>query len=455
MTTNKKPNILFLFSDQQRWDTLGCYGQPLPTTPNLDQMASDGALFQNCYTMQPVCGPARASLQTGMYASQHGAYTNGIPLNQNVPLLARELKDVGYELGYIGKWHLASKNGDNNQNYRTAAVPMALRGGYEDFWLASNALEHTSHSYDGHMFDQDNNRRDFPKDRYRVDVQTDWLIEYLDSRDGDKPFFCFCSYLEPHHQNDHQCYEGPHGSKEQFKDFVAPGDLAGHEGEGDWEKEYPDYLGCINSLDENLGRIRAALKANGQDENTLIIYTSDHGSHFCTRTWEYKRSPHESCTHVPLLICGPGIPAGTRIDEMVSLIDLPPSILQAAGAVIPPTFQGADLQPLINGEDVNWENEVFIEISESQVGRAIRTPDWCFAVHAPEKHACDDARSDTYVDAYLYDLKADPHEQNNLIGKAAYVDIRNQLAQRLAEKINAIGDGPVKITTAPIAAGGN
>ena len=445
---SNKPNILFLFSDQQRWDTLGCYGQRLPVSPHLDQMAAEGAVFEHCYTAQPVCGPTRACLQTGMYASQHGAYTNGRPLNQSVPLVAPTLRAAGYEVGYIGKWHLASKSGEEDKNYRTQGVPPELRGGYDDYWLASDVLEFTSHSYDGHMFDGNGNRREFPEDRYRVDVQTDWLIEYLDSRDGEKPFYCMCSYIEPHHQNDHNCYEGPRGSKEKFKDFDVPGDLVGMEGVGDWEKEYPDYLGCCHSLDENVGRIREALARNGQAENTIIIYTSDHGSHFKTRNGEYKRSPHRACTHIPFLVCGPGIPAGSRIEDVISLIDLPASIVAMAGLDIPESFQGHDFLPLIHGQDSDMPDEAFIEISESQVGRAIRTRDWCFAVHAPDKDAWKDSRSDVYVDYCLYDLQADPHERNNLVGQAAYQDIRDQLAARLAARIESVGDGPVQIEAA-------
>ncbi len=438
-----KPNILFLFSDQQRWDTCGAYGQPLDVTPNLDQMAKDGAIFQNCYTAQPVCGPTRASLQTGQYASRVNAHRNGMPLRHDVPLMARLMKSAGYEAAYIGKWHLASKSGEDDQNFRTKVVPPELRGGYDDYWLASDVLEFTSHSYDGHMFDQEGNKREFPEGRYRVDVQTDWLIEYIEQRESDKPFFCFCSYIEPHHQNDHGCYEGPHGSKDTFKDFVAPGDLL--PGQGDWEKEYPDYLGCCHSLDENVGRIREALVKNGLADNTIIIYTSDHGSHFCTRNSEYKRSPHENCTHVPLFMCGPGIKPGTRVEEMMSLIDLPPSILAFAGVDIPEEFDGHAVNPLLDNEDVEWSDAVHIEISESHVSRAIRTKDWCYAAYAPEMNAREHARSDVYEDFCLYDLKNDPHELNNLVGNAEYQAIRDELASHLCAKINEIGDGPVEI----------
>jgi hypothetical protein len=152
------------------------------------------------------------------------------------------------------------------QGTRSAALGRAgaegnARGGY-DYWLAADVLEFTSHGYDGHMFDGNGNKRVFPDGRYRVDAQTDWVIEYLQSRKrNEKPFFLFVSYIEPHHQNDHGHYEGPQGSKDTFKEFVTPGDLV--DTAGNWREEYPDYLGCINSLDRNLGRIRDALEALG------------------------------------------------------------------------------------------------------------------------------------------------------------------------------------------------
>lgn len=447
MTTDRKPNILFIFSDQQRWDTMGCYGQRLSVTPHLDQMASEGAVFEHCYSSQPVCGPTRACLQTGMYASQHGAFTNARRLNTQVPLLAPEMKKAGYECAYIGKWHLAShryRDGEGaDEDYRQCGVPKHLRGGYDDFWLAADALEATSHSYDGHVWDQENNRVEFPEGKYRVDILTDWLIDYLENRDQSKPFYCMTSFLEPHHQNDHNCYEGPHGSKEQFKDYDVPGDLIGQK--GDWEENYPDYLGCCHSLDYNVGRVRAALERLGIADNTIILYTSDHGSHFRTRNGEYKRSAHNASTHVPLLAYGPGIPAGTRFEDIISLVDIPASILGLAGLDIPDSFQGRSFTELFNGGVDNWPQNVLIEISESEVGRAIRTRDWCLAVRAHDADPQRDSRSDVYEDVYLYDLTQDPHERNNLVGDPAYREIRDQLAEQLCEKMVAIGDGPVEL----------
>ena len=443
-----KPNILILFSDQQRWDTLGCYGQPLEVTPNLDRLASEGVLLEHAFSPQPVCGPTRACLQTGKYASEIPCTMNDVGLPIGEKTIAHWLSQAGYEVGYLGKWHLASdfKAPGVKEPYYGAAhpVPPERRGGYRDFWLASDVLEFTSHSYDGHMFDGEGEKREFPPGRYRVEGQTDWVLEYLSTRTRERPFFLFASYLEPHHQNDHKHYEGPRGSKERFKDFVPPTDLAG--AQGDWREEYPNYLGCCHSLDENVGRIMAELARLGLEENTLVIYASDHGSHFRTRNSEYKRSCHEASIHVPLVARGPGFRGGRRVRELVSLMDLPPTLLEAGGVAQPPSFRGRPLQELAAGRAVGWPAQVFSQISESHCGRAVRTERWKYSVRAPEGAA--DAvhrHSPVYVEDHLYDLASDPHEQTNLVDSAACGDVRSDLADRLRAWMREIGEPEAEI----------
>ena len=468
-TGPRRPNILFFFTDQQRWDTAGCYGQPLPVTPNLDRLAAEGVRFEHAFTCQPVCGPARACLQTGKYATEIGCFRNGIALPRGEVTVPQRLSAAGYEVGYIGKWHLASTV--------TQPVPPELRGGYKDYWLASDVLEFTSHGYDGYMYDGDMKRVDFKG--YRVDCQTGFVLDYLRTRDRRRPFFLFVSYLEPHHQNDHNRYEGPVGSKEEFRDFAVPGDLVGTK--GDWRENYPDYLGCCHSLDAGLGRVRAELDLLGLADDTLLIYTSDHGSHFRTRNGEYKRACHEACIRVPMVLCGPGFRSGppnrcplsrppVTLDEMiaagkdappaeaaaggkvvrelVSLIDLPATIL-AAGDVDPPAgMRGRPLQPLVQSRARDWPEDVFLQISESQVGRAIRTQKWKYSVVAPGQDGSKVAAADRYVEEFLYDLENDPHERHNLVKEPSLADERRTLADRLKRRMAEAGEKPPVIAPA-------
>ncbi len=430
-----QPNILFFFTDQQRWDTCGCYAPAaarLDVTPNLDRMARDGVRFEHAFTCQPVCGPARSCLQTGLYATETGCFRNDIALPLDATTLAHRLSDAGYEVGYIGKWHLASTG--EKANYRTKPVPPERRGGYNDFWLASDVLEFTSHGDGGHLFNADMEKIEF--DGYRVDCQTDFVLDYLRTRDRRRPWFLFLSYLEPHHQNDHNRYEGPPGSKERFADYEPPGDLVGTE--GDWRESYPDYLGCVNALDRALGRIRHELEGLGMADETALIFTSDHGSHFRTRNKEYKRSCHEASTRVPMVIRGAGFQGGAGRPELVSLIDLPPTVLRAAGAPVPDEMRGRPLQDLIQACGGPWRDDVFVQISESQVGRAVRTDRWKYGVDAAGKNGSRDPAAEQYVEQYLYDLETDPHERNNRVADASLADVRADLRRRLAGYVRRV-----------------
>jgi len=437
-----KPNIIFILSDQQRYDTLGCYGQELNITPNLDKMAKEGVLFTYAFTNQPLCTPARSILQTGKYATETMCYRNDIALPISDENVANYLSKEGYKVGYIGKWHLASTGERSKENigklfdYRTKPVPLELRGGYKDYWLASDALEFTSHPNKGHLFDRDMNQVEFKG--YRVNCITDFALEYISTQSVKKPFFLFLSFLEPHHQNDLGVVEGPKGSKEKFKKFKAPGDLEGLE--GDWHENYPDYLGCCESIDKNVGRIQKKLEELGFEKDTVIFYSSDHGCHFNTRTWEYKRDSHEASIRVPLVINGPGFKGGTQVSELVSLIDIAPTLLMCVGISTPNQMKGRPLQELVNSTVKNWPQEVFIQISETQVGRTIRTKKWKYSVKAPHKNGFLYAFADKYKSALLYDLENDIYEKTNLVNDPQYATVKAEMAKILKKKMIEAGE---------------
>jgi arylsulfatase A-like enzyme len=193
MKERQQPNIVFILSDQQRWDTCGCCGQPLAVTSNLDRMAAEGVRFENAFSCRPVCGPARACLQTGKYATEVGCHANHLILPFDQKTVAHYVREQGYDTAYIGKWHLAPTGElGGPDDFRLRPVPPERRCGY-DYWLASDSLESTSHSYDGYMFDGEGIKRVFPEGRYRVDFQTDWVLEYLRSRKGGRsPFSSSC-----------------------------------------------------------------------------------------------------------------------------------------------------------------------------------------------------------------------------------------------------------------------
>ena len=264
------------------------------------------------------------------------------------------------------------------------------RGGYKDYWMASDVLEFTSHGYNGYVFNADNER--VPFTGYRADCINDFAIDFLHTRKGNpEPFFLFVSQIEPHHQNDRRRYEGPDGSKVKFADFEVPGDLKAYSDAhadgtdiSNWKENYPDYLGCCHSLDYNVGRLVDTLKEQGMWENTILVYTADHGSHFITRgiEAEYKRTCHDASIHIPLIVTGPGFEGGKTVEHVVSLLDLPATLLDCAGIKKPDEFQGRSLRPLAQNPQMEWEDVAFMQISESRVGRAIRTPEYTYSVRA-------------------------------------------------------------------------
>jgi uncharacterized sulfatase len=310
--------------------------------------------------------------------------------------------------------------------------------------VASDVLEFTSHGYGGHFFGANGEKLQF--DGYRVDATTDHALQFVSGegssqagpRDpGDeRPWCLFVSWIEPHHQNDRGHYEGPDGSKEWFAGYTPPADLAPFE--GDWREEYPDYLGACWSIDHNVGRLFESLRRTGQWDNTLKIYMSDHGNHFRTRNAEYKRSFHDASVHVPMILEGPGIPSGETVHELVSLLDIPPTVMRAAGLQVPISMRGHPLQRVSDGT-LEWREAVFIQTSESQIGRAVRTSRFKYGVSMPVARA-DDPRwaSPAYMEECFYDLSRDPNELDNLLGDPGYERERAELRALLLDYVREV-----------------
>lgn len=427
-----RPNIIFYFSDQQRWDTLNS-----TLMPNVWELGENGVLFSDSYTCQPVCGPARACLQTGQFATENRCFWNGIALKENTKTLADYFNENGYDTAYIGKWHLASDRYPGiGIHCEKTAVPRERQGGYK-YWRAADILEFTSHGYDGYVFDENGKKIDFTG--YRADCINDFAIEYINNHNGEKPFFMFVSQLEPHHQNDRGHFEGPTDMIDKFRDYPLPEDLTFLN--GNYKDEYPDYLAAIHSLDENMEKLVKTLKDKGIFDNTVIVYTSDHGCHFKTRNAEYKRSCHDSSIHTPLVFGGGAVNKSDVLDCLVSLIDIPPTLLSLADISIPETYSGNILP--VNKKDVPERDCVFIQISESQVGRAVRTKEWKYSARALGS-GWYKPNAVHYFDDFLYDLKNDPYEKNNLVNNKNCEKILNQMRALLArEMVNAGEKKPI------------
>jgi arylsulfatase A-like enzyme len=421
-----RPNVLVFFTDQQRFDTTGVHGNPHGLTPHFDRMAREGVHVERSFTCQPVCAPARAALQTGRHPTAIGCFRNGIPLPAGEPTLAHRFAAAGYETAYMGKWHLADSD-------VAGPVRPEQRGGYER-WLTSNLLEFTSDAYATTLYDEHGDPHDLSG--YRADALTDAAITYL-RQERDRPFFLFLSYLEPHHQNSRDDYPAPRGYAERYADPWLPGDLAALD--GNTHEHIAGYYGMVRRVDECLGRVRGALEELGLTD-TVVLYTSDHGCHFKTRNDEYKRSCHDASIRVPTAFTGPGFDIGQPVQRLVSHLDLPPTLLDAAGLPVPPEMEGRSLLHLVSGEPDPRPDDVFVQISESQVGRALRTPRWKYAAVAPGADGWTTPAADRYVDSHLYDLEIDPHELQNLVDSPAHREVLAHLRARLVERIVDAGE---------------
>jgi arylsulfatase A-like enzyme len=423
-----------IISDQFRADNLGALGRnPMNLTPNLDQMASRGVLFCNAYCNQPVCAPARASIFTGQYPSRHTVWHNGPGLPEGATTLASVLRQAGYSANYMGKWHLAP----NDATPATRGpVPPHQRGGFLDLWEAANTLEFTSTAYEGNLYDNDSKPIHW-SGQYRTDFMTDRAQRFL--RSARQPFLLVLSYLEVHHQNSTDTYDPPKEFKGKYPNPFIPPDLRPLP--GSWPSQLSDYYGCVGKMDETVGTIRKTLSETGLDKNTILLFTSDHGCHFKTRNAEYKRSPHDSSIHIPLVIEGPGFNRGLQVSELVSQVDLMPTLLQALGLSVPAPVQGHSFLPLLERRTEGWRNEVYFEMSEFVTGRGLRTPQHTYAVSAPKMPGWRSVpRADKYVEYMLYDNYADPCQHVNLIGRTEARGITESLRDRMLARIQEAGD---------------
>lgn len=437
-----QPNVVVFLTDQQRHDTTGVHGCPLGLTPNFDRMARHGTHVAHSFTCQPVCAPARAALQTGMFATQTGVWRNGAAPRPDARMLGSYFAEAGYSTGYIGKWHLAPHE-------HRGPVPRHLQGGYE-YWLAANLPELVSGPYDTRLWDSYGEEHALPG--YRVDAVADAAIRHLAERArARRPFFLFVSLLEPHHQNHADSFPGPADHEDPRADPWMPPDLRRLGGSA--PQHWPGYCAMVRRCDDAFGRVRDALLSLRLSDSTIVLFASDHGCHFKTRNAEYKRSCHDASIRVPTALCGPGFDGGGRIDALCSLVDVAPTLLDAAGIPVPPHMTGRSIRQLVRGGGTDWPTDVFVQISENHTGRCVRTHRWKYSVRCPE--ARDDGRptvrpdATVYADDFLYDLRADPWELTNLVGMEPFRRVVDDLRHRLVRRLRACGEPEPRFIDAP------
>jgi arylsulfatase A-like enzyme len=373
-------NVLFIMTDQQRASTIRCYGNEKVRTPGLDALAAGGMRFTSCYATQPVCTPCRGSLVTGKYPTATDTWENKRPLKDHSTSWLRLLGASGYKTCYVGKWHLG--DGGKGPEY------IDDWHGYETGWP--------------HWIED----RETGERQYRPDEETDYAIDWM-RRHRDGPFACFVSYYPPHTPK-----TAPEKDVDLYKDVF------------DDEKQRI-YHGMVHRIDWNVGRLMAALKEMRLDDNTVVIFTSDHGENhpFCWNR-HLKRLCYDQSSNVPLMVRAPGLTSPASVATLpVSSADLCPTILDLLGTDVPQAVHGRSLRGLLGGKTSGWREDLLIQNrpKKSQDGyleRCVVTDRW--------KLILSQARP-----AELYDRQADPAEEKNLYPTAGAA-VRTDLLDRLA-----------------------
>jgi arylsulfatase A-like enzyme len=472
-SSTSKPNVLMICSDQFRADFVGAnHENPSAVTPHINALVERGVSFRHCVTNQPLCSPSRASFLTSRYATETGVWRLGPELDHSLPTIATEMRKNGYSTHFMGKWHVSQTNLPSGKKQLGWVPPGPSRGGFDDLWEGANVPELTSHPYAGSYWADDGTDIGFTNE-YRVDFIARRAVNFIEQK-HDKPWLLFLSQLEPHQQNDIDAFVPPlryaddfswrvyrsqlsaeqqknldamaHAPRPSYSDPYIPHDLRNLP--GNWRSHIAGYYGAVQAIDDCVGSVVAALQRTSQLDNTIIVFFSDHGCTFRTRLGEYKRSPHDSSLRVPMVIAGPGFNQSRMIDEVVSLLDLTPTLLDGAGITPPTSMRGRPLKPLVDSLDMrrNWDSTAYFQISQSICGRGIRTPDWCYCAFDPMVRGGEAEYSSNYQDFALYSISGDPAEMVNLVGRPEYRDVANELRAELLKRIAAIGEPQTTIT---------
>ena len=426
MAKNDKPNVVYILTDQWRAKATGYNGDPNAITPNIDRLAAESINFANAIGTSPVCTPARAALLTGRFPTTTGMFMNDVPLSPNEQSIGKAFKTGGYDTAYIGKWHV---DGHGRASY----IPPARRQGF-DYWKVLECTHDYQNSeyYDGN----DTDIKTWPG--YDAFAQTDDACAYINQHTN-KPFFLVLSLGPPHFPH--------HNAPKEFQQMFSPEAVTfspnvafeDSEFETFTRKEAAGYYAHIAALDQCVGNLVEALKANNLEENTILIFASDHGE----MLGSHNRKPFvkqifwdESC-RVPYLLRYPPLTAECPRKVMTPLgtVDIMPTLLSLCGLEIPDPVEGNDLSACVR-DQVELADHValYMSVSPFSAGnhldpayRAIRT----------NRHTLVWTSDDEY---YLFDDVKDPYQLKNLADTPETADVQKELAQELSRQLAKIDD---------------
>ena len=489
--STQRPNILIVTTDQQRTDSLSCYGSVFTDTPHIDRLASEGVCFERAYCANPVCTPARASIFSGRYVSRHGAWNVGMNVPADEPMISHRLAEVGYRTHYIGKAHFQPFGASAAQSVEargdTNRYP-DFRGPYYGFETVELALGHATYGIAGHYGEWVKTqvsgeafasyskatrlaKTGFGGEAYDWNIPlayhnsvwtADRTIDFLTNRDATQPFLLAVGFQDPHH---------PHCVPTEFAERVDPGEvplpdfvegelddkpphffeahcgqleksdirgtfpIAGQGGGADFRKVSDDdarlgrayYHDMVKIIDSQMGRILECLDACGLTENTLVIFTTDHGELLGDHgLWMKGPFHYEQLIRVPMLMRMPSaIPAGLRTQALFSHVDIVPTILGAVGLDAPSDTDGVNALPL----STSGRDAVLVECVDDPRGLRLKT-------------VVTDTRKLTWycgkTYGELYDLEEDPGERINQWDNAAYAADKAHLLSRILEEMEPL-----------------
>ena len=430
-----RPNIIFVLTDDQRYDALGFLNSEI-RTPNMDRLAREGVHFRNAFVTTSLCSPSRASILTGLYAHAHGVVDNlERSLSPGTRFFPQDLQAAGYQTAYIGKWHMGL-HGDEKQP------------GF-DYWI-SFAGQGNYLPVDGSTINVNGNR--VPQQGYITDELTDYAMQWLQERDREKPFFLYLSHkavhanFRPAERHEHLYEDAEIRLPESAAD--TPENYAGkpmwvRNQRNSWHgvdfayhsdldiREYlRDYRRTLAAVDDSLGRLLEWISDQGIGENTVVVFMGDNGFLFGEHGLIDKRNAYEESMRVPMLAYAPGrFPAGTVVEEMVANIDIAPSLLSLAGVETVRPMHGRDFGPLARGEQLpDWRSELYYEyfwnwvFPQTPTSFALRTDEFKLIQH----HGLWDTDE-------LYDLRNDPREMRNLVDSEQHKPLLRRMRKRLYE----------------------
>jgi arylsulfatase A-like enzyme len=422
-----RPNILFLLTDDQRWDMMGCAGHPILHTPNMDKIARGGVRFTNAFVTTSICAASRASIFTGVVERTHG-FTFGTPpvperyTNESYPVL---LRSAGYRTGFVGKFGVNMGKDAPNRMF--------------DFFRPLNRNPYFKKQKDGTV-------------RHLTDLTGEVAVDFLRSCRKDQPFCLSVSFNAPHAEDsDPRQYIWPESVGRLYKEVTIPEPKLANPEFFDaqpefireslnrirwhWRFDTPEkyqrmvkgYCRMISGVDAVIGRLWSELKKLAMDENTVVLLTSDNGYFLGDRGFAGKWLPYEDSLRVPLIVYDPrpdmSVP-GCEPNQMALNIDLAPTLLDLAGVSIPSTVQGQSLVPIVQGKHPAWREDFFFEhlFEHPQIPKCegVRTSRWKYIRYFEQRP----------VHEELYDLKNDELEARSLLGVAEHNPVLDQLRKR-------------------------